>query len=337
MNKRLRDLTADLLKTFREQLEGGAGKESGARVGGVQHFDSSPLPDKQEIYRVLADVQFLLFPGYFGEPGLSFDAIEEQIGYRVAHVMERLRTQVLRESLHACRFPNPGCRHCQDYAVLVAENLLAGLPGIRETLDVDVQEAFKNDPAASSYDEIIFSYPGLEAITVYRVAHLLVEQGLVLIPRIMTEWAHARTGIDIHPGARIGPGFFIDHGTGVVIGETTDIGCNVTLYQGVTLGALNFPRDAQGNVIRRAKRHPTLEAGVVIYAGATILGGNTVIGHGSVIGGNVWLTESIPPNSRVVMAKSDLSITPRKPAPPTSPAPRAADIPSDPSRGRRPA
>ncbi len=313
MNKLLRQLTADLLQTFQGQREK------------IQHFDSSPLPDKQEIYRILADIQFLLFPGYFGEPGLSFDAIEEQIGYRVAYVFERLRTQTLRESLHTCRFPNPSCKHCHDYAALVAQNLLAGLPALRETLDLDVKAAFRNDPAASSFDEIIFSYPGLEAITIYRVAHLLVEQGLVLIPRIMTEYAHSKTGIDIHPGARIGPGFFIDHGTGVVIGETTDIGCNVTLYQGVTLGALNFPRDAQGNVIRRAKRHPTIETGVVIYAGATILGGNTVIGSGSVIGGNVWLTESVPPNSRVVMAKSDLSITPRKP---TEPGPSAAPPPS---------
>ncbi|RCK79911.1 MAG: Serine acetyltransferase [Candidatus Ozemobacter sibiricus] len=319
MNKLLRQLTADLLKTFQDQPDK------------VQHFDSSPLPDKQEIYRILADVQFLLFPGYFGEPGLSFDAIEEQIGYRVAHVFERLRTQVLRESLHTCRYPNPSCKHCHDYAGMVAQNLLAGLPALREILDLDVKAAFRNDPAATSFDEIIFSYPGLEAITIYRVAHLLVEQGLALIPRIMTEYAHSRTGIDIHPGARIGPGFFIDHGTGVVIGETTDIGCNVTLYQGVTLGALNFPRDAQGNVIRRAKRHPTIEAEVVIYAGATILGGNTVIGRGSVIGGNVWLTESVPPYSRVVMAKSELTITPRKPPEPGSaaaPAPSSGSAPT---------
>ena len=163
-------------------------------------------------------------------------------------------------------------------------------------LEQDVQAAFEGDPAAKSHHEIIFCYPGLEAVTIYRIAHELLLLGVPLIPRMMTEHAHSKTGIDIHPGARIGPGFFIDHGTGVVIGETCDIGTNVKLYQGVTLGALSFPRDAAGNIIRGMKRHPTLEDDVVVYANATILGGDTVIGQGAVIGSNVWLTQSVAPS-----------------------------------------
>jgi serine O-acetyltransferase len=176
---------------------------------------------------------------------------------------------------------------------------------------MDVDAAFKNDPAAGNFDEIIFSYPGLEAISVHRIAHFFYQNGLRIIPRIMSEWAHSKTGVDIHPGAVIGQSFFIDHGTGVVIGETTIIGDNVTIYQGVTLGALNFPKDKEGKIIRNSKRHPTICNSTVIYAGATILGGETVIGEHSVIGGNVWLTESVPANSRVVICDSGIKITDR--------------------------
>ncbi len=179
---------------------------------------------------------------------------------------------------------------------------------MRLILEQDAQAAFEGDPAAKSHHEIIFCYPGLEAVSVYRIAHELLLLGVPLIPRMMTEHAHQKTGIDIHPGARIGSGFFIDHGTGVVIGETCDIGAGVKLYQGVTLGALSFPRDAAGNIIRGMKRHPTLEDDVVIYANATILGGDTVIGKGAVIGSNVWLTQSVAPSTVVSLEKPSLRI-----------------------------
>jgi len=190
--------------------------------------------------------------------------------------------------------------------------LLEGLPAIRRLLKEDVRAAFEGDPAAKSFDEVIVSYPFIKAITVQRIAHLLYQQDVPLVPRIMCEWAHKETGIDIHPGARIGRGFFIDHGTGVVIGETTDIGDNVKLYQGVTLGALSFPRDEKGNIIKGAKRHPTLCDDVTVYANATILGGKTVIGKGAVIGGNSWITSSVRPGSVVTIAEPKLTIRVRK-------------------------
>jgi serine O-acetyltransferase len=182
-----------------------------------------------------------------------------------------------------------------------ALTFLKKVPLLRELLADDVQAIFDGDPAAKSLEEIIFSYPGLKAITTYRIAHELHTQGIPLVPRIMTEYAHAVTGIDIHPGAKIGRRFCIDHGTGIVIGETTEIGNDVKLYQSVTLGALSFPRDEKGNLVRGKKRHPTIEDNVTIYAGATILGGETRIGKGSVIGGNVWLTSSVAPGTKVII------------------------------------
>ena len=182
--------------------------------------------------------------------------------------------------------------------------LIESIPELRKILTLDVKAAYEGDPAAKSYNEIIFSYPGLFAITVHRIAHILYEKDIPLIPRIMSEYAHSLTGIDIHPGAKIGKSFFIDHGTGVVIGETCIIGDNVKIYQGVTLGGKSFPKDQNGNIIRGQKRHPTIEDNVTIYAGATILGGETVIGKNSIIGGNVWITESIPPNSKVTLSEN---------------------------------
>lgn len=278
----------------------------------VQHFDSSPLPDKKNIYGLIENILILLFPGYFGHSEMSFDSVEMRIGYRVAKVYENLKPQVYRELIHSCKNVDGPCGECAKAAEQMVLVFLQTLPKIREQLDLDIQAAFKNDPAAVDYDEIVVSYPGVGAITIHRIAHFFYERGLTLIPRIISEWAHSKTGVDVHPGANIGKSFFIDHGTGVVIGETTDIGDEVTIYQGVTLGALNFPRDKMGQVIRGAKRHPTIGDGVVIYSGATILGGETVIGENSVIGGNVWLTESIPDNSRVISPKSDLKITKRR-------------------------
>lgn len=284
---------------------------SGQSEKAIQHFDSSPLPDKDVLYELIQDIFVVLFPGYFGRAGMSFDSIEMRISYRVAKIYEVLKPQIYRELIHGCRKEPKNCSICEEASEQLVFDFLETIPTIRDWLDLDVEAAFKNDPAAGNFDEIIFSYPGLEAVAVHRIAHFFYQNGLRLIPRIMSEWAHSRTGVDIHPGAVIGQGFFIDHGTGVVIGETTVIGDNVTLYQGVTLGALNFPKDQEGNVIRNAKRHPTICNSTVIYAGATILGGETVIGEHSVIGGNVWLTESVPANSRVVICDTGIKVMPR--------------------------
>jgi len=207
--------------------------------------------------------------------------------------------QLISDSLHhllrSIRLPDELSRDA------VTIHFLQKLPELRAVAAEDVQAAYDGDPAAKSFAEIILSYPSIKAVTVQRMAHELYNMGVPLLPRIMTEYAHRETGIDIHPGARIGRSFFIDHGTGVVIGETTEIGDRVKLYQGVTLGALSFSMDAEGKMVRGTKRHPTIEDDVTIYAEATILGGETVIGKGSVIGGNVWLTNSVPPGSKVVI------------------------------------
>jgi serine O-acetyltransferase len=215
---------------------------------------------------------------------------------------------------------------CDADARHIALTFLEMIPAIRDRLAGDVQAAYDGDPAALNADEIILAYPGLLAISVQRLAHALHELGVPLMPRIMAEWAHLQTGIDVHPGARLGRNFFIDHGTGVVIGETTDIGDNVKVYQGVTLGALSFPKDERGRVIREAKRHPTVKDNVTIYANAIILGGDTVIGENSVIGGSVFVTSSVPPNSVVTFQPPELRVKQRagqKPAPP------APEVPTD--------
>ena len=203
------------------------------------------------------------------------------------------------------------CHEDRDFEALgqaKAIQFLERIPDVRRMLAMDVQAAYDGDPAVKNSDEIVFCYPGLEAVTIYRLAHELHVLGIPFIPRMMTEWAHSRTGIDIHPGATIGQHFFIDHGTGVVIGETCEIGNHVKLYQGVTLGALSFPTDGDGNLVRGMKRHPTIEDHVVIYANATILGGRTTIGHHSVIGSNVWLTRSVEPHTTVVLEKPKLQM-----------------------------
>lgn len=258
-----------------------------------------PLPDRERVIGLISNLREVLFPGYFGTfkgDGTDLTCLVEKLGALYWKLTALIHDTVS----HACPLPcDQGCGAFHTSAGRAAE-FLASLPRVRKELALDVRAAYDGDPAARDFDEIVLSYPGLFAIMVYRLAHEMHIQGVRLIPRIMTEHAHTLTGIDIHPGASIGHSLFIDHGTGVVIGETCEIGNNVKVYQGVTLGALSIPRDEQGKVIRAGKRHPTIEDDVIIYAGATILGGQTVIGRGSVIGGNVWLIESVPPGSKVI-------------------------------------
>ncbi len=264
------------------------------------HVDMTPLPSRQEVAEIVAALKNVLFPGYFGH-AVDQASLPYYLGVEVTRLFERLSVQISRAFEHECKRQEAVCTLCGERGVAEALAFLRQVPRLRELLARDVRAAMQGDPAAKSLDEIIFSYPGLLAVAVYRVAHELHRQGVPLLPRMMTEHAHSATGIDIHPGARIGESFFIDHGTGVVIGETCVIGDNVKLYQGVTLGALSFPRDERGELVRGTKRHPTIEDDVTIYAQATILGGDTVVGRGSVIGGNVWLTRSVPPGTLVVI------------------------------------
>jgi serine O-acetyltransferase len=275
----------------------------------TSHLGHRPLPSREAVVEILCDLLDILYPGYWRRQNLHIGNVEYHVGDLIDGLHDKLTQQIARALRHEHEFVAPESNQVLDLEALAqqkAVELLKRLPEVRLELEQDVQAAFEGDPAAKSYHEIIFCYPGLEAVSVYRIAHELLLLGVPLIPRMMTEHAHSRTGVDIHPGARIKPGFFIDHGTGVVIGETCDIGRNVKLYQGVTLGALSFPRDAAGNIIRGMKRHPTLEDEVVVYANATILGGDTVIGHHAVIGSNVWITQSVAPATVVSMEKPSL-------------------------------
>ena len=277
--------------------------------GGVKihHLDRRPLPSRDAAVAVLDALQELMFPGYTGAQGLTGAGLRLHVEARVAWLYQTLAEQIARAANHG-HLLEDACPVTERQATERAEEFIGRLPAVREVLATDVKAAYEGDPAARCYDEIIFSYPGLYAIMTYRLAHELHKLDVPLIPRIMTEHAHSRTGIDIHPGTRVGRGFFIDHGTGVVVGSTAVIGANVKLYQGVTLGAFSFDKDADGQLVRHTKRHPTIEDDVVIYAGATILGGETVIGRGSVIGGNVWLTHSVPPGTRVLQDSPRLRI-----------------------------
>jgi serine O-acetyltransferase len=294
----------------------------------TSHLGHKPLPSREAVVETLCDLLDILYPGYWRRQNLHLGNVEYHVGDLIDGLHDKLTQQIaraLRHEAESARYGAPASGACQrpgeagpphpaphalpDLEALAQQKaieLLRRLPDIRMELELDAQAAFEGDPAAKSHHEVIFCYPGLEAVSVYRIAHELLLLGVPLVPRMMTEHAHSRTGIDIHPGARIKPGFFIDHGTGVVIGETCDIGANVKLYQGVTLGALSFPRDAAGNIIRGMKRHPTLEDEVVVYANATILGGDTVIGRGAVIGSNVWLTQSVAPFTVVALEKPSL-------------------------------
>lgn len=272
-----------------------------------EHVSPVPIPDKDEVVEVIEIARRILFPGYFSLDRISRTSLTYNLGQEVTTLFDKLSAQITWSVRHDCYRYEHICAHCIEQGREKALVFLQTLPEIRNALSLDVKAALAGDPAGKSYDQIIFSYPGLFAITVHRLAHELYKLDIPLIPRIMSEYAHSLTGIDIHPGARIGNSFFIDHGTGVVIGETTEIGDRVRIYQGVTLGALSLPRDA-GERLKDVKRHPTIEDDVIIYSGATILGGDTVIGARAVIGGNVWLTESVPPDAKVIIKKPELII-----------------------------
>jgi serine O-acetyltransferase len=271
----------------------------------TSHLGHSPLPSREAVADILSDLCDLLFPGYWRRQNLHLGNVVYYVGDVLDGLYDKVQKQISRAFRHDQAAPLPRSE-IEATASEKAVAFLKLLPGIRRILDEDVQAALEGDPAAKSYAEIVFCYPGLYAITVYRLAHDLLKLGVPMIPRMMTEHAHSLTGIDIHPGANIGESFFIDHGTGVVIGETCDIGTHVKLYQGVTLGALSFPRDADGQLVRGRKRHPTLEDDVVVYANATILGGDTVVGHHAIIGSNVWLTHGVEPYTVVTLEKPSL-------------------------------
>ena len=280
--------------------------ETYEECGMMNHLGHSPLPSYREIVDILADFREILYPGYGRRQNLHMGNVVYHVGDLIDGLHDRLTQQIARALRHDCNARDLETDF-EAEAQLAAIRLLDSIPALRRTLADDVQAAFDGDPAAKNYNEILFCYPGLSAITVFRIAHELHLLGIPLIPRMMTEYAHGKTGIDIHPGATIGRRFFIDHGTGVVIGETTHIGEGVKVYQGVTLGALSFPRDEQtGEIVRGTKRHPTIEDGVVIYANATILGGNTTIGHHSVIGSSAWITRSIAPYTTVTIENPKL-------------------------------
>ena len=275
---------------------------------GINFIDASNLPVRDKIIEILDLLIEVLFPGYTGKRTVTQSNVNYVIIDILYHVYTELSEQIERACKYRCRMENCDTGDCRQMARSAAEYLLTRLPGIRQLLKGDVGAAFDGDPAAKSYEEIVLSYPCIIAIATYRIAHELYIKQVPLIPRIMTECAHAKTGIDIHPGAKIGKNFFIDHGTGVVIGETTVIGDNVKIYQGATLGALSFPKDERGNIIKGGKRHPTIKDNVTIYAEATILG-DVVIGKGAVIGGNVWIKQSVPPGVTVTTPNPDLVYT----------------------------
>ena len=268
-------------------------QESYADGFGVNHAGSDSLPSREEIITVTAKLLELIFPG-FDRAG-TYPGTAVLLGDTMRELSGQISRAMRRASGGTCEYCGAECgRRCDEYAL----KLMQALPRIREVLKKDVEAAYNGDPAAKNFDEIILSYPGVKAIAVQRLAHVLYGLQVPLIPRMMTEYAHAETGIDIHPGAQLGTGVFIDHGTGVVIGETAVVGDNVRIYQGVTLGAGNFPKDACGMLIKGLKRHPTVGSNVTIYSGASVLG-NITIGDNSVIGGNVWLTESLPEGTKI--------------------------------------
>ncbi len=289
-----RKITHDLCATYEDER-------------GVNHIDGINMPQSDQVIYALELILEVIFPGYTGRRKFNRAGVEFAIGTYIDEIMRGLTVQLERALAYRCRIDCETGYDCLAQAENASIGLLKKLPKLRETLKSDIQASLDGDPAARSTDEIVIAYPGLKAIAVHRIAHELYQQNIPLIPRVMGEYAHSLTGIDIHPGATIGHSFFIDHGTGVVIGETAVLGNQVKLYQGVTLGALSFPKDERGQLIKGSKRHPNIEDNVTIYAAATILGDIT-IGHDSVIGGNTWLTKSLPPNSKVTIAAPEMTI-----------------------------
>jgi serine O-acetyltransferase len=269
----------------------------------INNLESAALPNKRAVIEALNHVKPIIYMGFYSLRSLNRENLRFAVSEHLYPAYELLVEQICRavtyeESMGRSRGARPWSQHPDDWSHDVVLELFRRLPELRRMLNADVCAAYEGDPAANSVEEIVFSYPAIEAITTYRIAHVLHECEVPMIPRILSYHAHGRTGIDIHPGARIGERFFIDHGTGVVIGETTIIGNNVKMYQGVTLGALSAKR-SEAELPLPGKRHPTIEDGVTIYSGATILGGDTVIGARSVIGGNVWIVRSVPADSKI--------------------------------------
>lgn len=283
--------------------------------GGINHLDGSNLPSEASVNRLAADVMHLLFPGFFETEPLAREAIPAHTRRRLAAVHDRLRGDIEKslrfaranDAAAALNAPEPAAR-----AAELADAVLSRLPELRRIVQTDVQAAYAGDPATRHVEEIILAYPCVLVISLQRFAHELYRLGVPLLPRMITEYAHERTGTDIHPGARIGEYFFIDHCTGVVIGETATIGHHVKIYQGVTLGAKSFEVDSDGNPVKGVKRHPDVADHVTIYAHATILGGDTHIGAHSIVGANVWLLESIPANSIAYYKNENLVVRSRK-------------------------
>ena len=295
MDSNMNHAVTDLLQTYSE-------------TGGINYLDAAAtLPSRLAIEAACAELMSLMFPGFRSEALVSSEDLAETTRTRIRNLHARLKTEICR-SLGKV----PPDQATEEKAEEFLAVFLAELPSVRRVLWTDIDAAYEGDPAAKSYEEIILAYPSLEAIAIYRMAHLLYDK-VPLIPRIMTEWAHSRTGIDIHPGAKIGPHFFIDHGTGVVIGETCEIGSRVKLYHSVTLGARSFQKDEHGKIKKGGKRHPTVEDDVTIYPNSTVLGGETVIGARTTIGGNVFLVQSVPPDSLVYYEEKQLRIVPKKP------------------------
>jgi serine O-acetyltransferase len=273
----------------------------------INHLGHEPLPSREAIVEVLGHLTEVLYPGFGRRKNLHVGNVEYYVGSLMDQIFDLLSSQIERAFSHdrTHALQNGELRRLSYEKVAL---FLERLPELRRVLELDVTAAYRGDPAAKNAFEIIFCYPGLEAVTIYRIAHELLKLGIPYIPRIMTEHAHGKTGIDIHPGATIGPSFFIDHGTGVVIGETCHIGQGVKIYQGVTLGALSFQTDSEGELVRNTKRHPTLEDEVIVYANATVLGGKTIVGARSVIGSSVWLTHSVEPDTVVTLEKPQLRV-----------------------------
>ncbi|HEG43475.1 MAG TPA: serine acetyltransferase [Phycisphaerales bacterium] len=280
-------LTDDIVNTYQDD-------------SGINFIDVANLPVRDKVIELLDLLIELIFPGYMGKRIVTRDNVNSIVGDILVRIRTELAKQIELALRHQCRMANCPTCDCNKMAVEVTDYLLAQIPAIRGLLKDDVQAAFDGDPAAQSFDEIIISYPCIIAIATHRISHELYKKDVPLIPRIMSESAHSKTGIDIHPGATLGKRFFIDHGTGVVVGETSEIGDNVKFYQGVSLVAVSIPKDAQS--IKGTKRHPTIEDDATIYAEATILG-NITIGKGAIIGANAWVKESVPPAVTVAMAK----------------------------------